>query len=123
MLLIIGAEEGVDSLHDIRRPHHFLGHNFVISLMSVIFRTNSHDSEVLLDNQMDRKQVLNVTPCHWDEWLPTFRKFVVPSFSRTRSTFLPGYLNFEDEITTSLETSAAIPETTLRRTAEYFNSR
>jgi hypothetical protein len=124
MLLIIGAEEGVDSLHDIHRPHHSSGHNFVISLMSVIFRTNSHDSEVLLDNQMDRIQVfLNVTPCHWDEWLPTFRKIVVPSFSRTSSTFLPGHLNLEDESTTSLETSAAIPETTLRRTAEYFNSR
>jgi hypothetical protein len=123
MLLIIGAEEGVDSLYDIRQPHHSSGHNFVIPLMSVIFRTNSHDSEVLIDNRMDRIQVfLNVTPCHWDEWFPTFRKIAVPSFSRTRSPLLPGHLKLEDETTTSLETSAAIPETTLRRTAEYLNS-
>jgi hypothetical protein len=123
VFLIIGAEEGVDWLHDIRRPHHFSGHSFVIPLMSVIFRTNSHGSEVLLDHRMDRIQVfLNVTPCHWDEWFLTFRKMVVPSFSRTRSPFLPGHLNLEGESTTSLETSAAIPETTLCRTAEYLNS-
>jgi len=120
MLLVIGAEEGVDSLHDIRRPHYSSLHNFVIPLMSVIFRTNSHGSEVLLDNRMDRIQVfLNVTSCNWDEWFPTFRKIVVPSFSRTRSPFLPGHLNLENETTTSLETSPAIPETTLRHTAEY----
>jgi len=123
MLLIIGAEEGVDSLHDFRRSHHSSGHNFIIPLMSVIFRTNSHGSEVLLDNGVDKIQVfLNVTPCHWDEWFPTFRKIVVPSFSRTMSHFLPGHLKLEGENTTSLETSADIPETTLRRTAEYLNS-
>ena len=96
MLLIIGAEEGIDSLHDIRRPHHSSGHNFVIPLMPVIFRTNSHSSEVLLDNRMDRIQVfLNVTPCHWDEWFPTFRKIVVPSFSRTVSPFFLDTLTLE----------------------------
>jgi hypothetical protein len=123
MLFVSGAEEGDDSLHDIRRPHHSSVHTFVIPLMSVIFRSNSHGSEVLLDNRMDRIQVfLNVTPCYWDEWFLTFRKIVVFSFSRTRSPFLPGHLNLEDETTTSLETSAVIPETTLRHTAEYLNS-
>lgn len=31
------GRKGVDSLHDILRPHHSSGHNFVIPLMSVIF--------------------------------------------------------------------------------------